>query len=1693
LGFIYFGFPETSSQRHPAGFFFFSASPTDRRARRALLLPPRSSQVSCNLLESLPDGIGQLMFLEHLDVSGNALVRLPSLSGLKAVTRLDCAGNRLKSLPVSLSGCATLQELCCNNNPGLEWLPTDLGLFQPDLRGVWCNGCALLELPNSLEAATGLVHLDVGRNRLRRLPDSLGGGQQPKLQTVRCGENAITALPAGLGDAVSLRALDASHNALEEVDVLAACATLVDIRLGDNAIASLPRNLAGGPRRLKAQLKALAHASSSSSSSSSSTTGVLKPRVFTGWGDGEWDGLRVFDASGNRLRKIPADLAATLLAGGRTPWRVLLQNNPMQTSIRAALGQPDAEDVDELLRYLDALNDELELMDRAESELGDRARRVREGKLSAECPARIEMPELGVMDRSDRFDGRRHRRFSVSEDAPRVLKRVETTNPGALRRVKPIDEQYLLRCEARKAAAAARARTRWGAAIFSKMKGTNDVKEAAAKLQRRDQLLDAIKRATEEKVRRDEEEFRWIHDVELLRSIPFRLRCQLARSCRRVRCTRGERVYAEGDDGDTAFIVVEGRCQTRINVPKDADEIDSDDESEADLIKTEPNGDVVSGAMSLADAVEDFARRNGRDPSEAEKEGLSRRRHGEKACVGLETLLTGAPRPHSLIAKSQRTVLMEISRRDLARCLAEDDASRAKEHALKVTRAYNDAKRAFVDEYGPSTGASWGEDAAAEDGADAYRESLLETPPAPSVRETLFRAEASRQMRATPGFDAIDSREERDAMVEDYFRRLKVTAHHLGLGLPDHLYSNFDGDVLPWCRTWRANRSVEPPELLGSDFDGSSALDANRLAEWESLRATPLFGGGAGLFLCGEPTLTKAELRHVVSAGCRRVAARQDERPLCLENDPGERGCAYVVSGTSRGDIVRARRPTKFDPNPVPERVGVVKPGDVVCALSLLTGAKATQTVIASTAARAPPKMKALEVNKKCLRAVVMRRPTVLDAMARVVAADVAESRFADDARGVPPEKRAANELRVAHRIANAGWRHYAVGWRTWVRVGSTVRAECRRRIIREKLFGGGAGAFFAAAAGASLDAANDEMIDEANGPPDSETAQRRKRRGELVDLDNSQALGMAKPFQPLIASERAAIAARSTRRVLARAGEVFVQQGHPGNSAFLVLGGSLEALVKKPGAQDDVEGGTLVRVGKLKPGACFGETCLLLGARRAATVRATRDSWLLEVGRRGLEFVVRDRPALADDLARVAAKSLSRERTIGDEGGSAAAAADDDDDDDLGLIDDDARMSSEEHRELVERVRNWVFHGEKPRYSEEGDADGAKAPAADDDGTGLRPTRSRLAFGEATKKVMGVLQGVDCFAALDRTQMLVMLREGADLETHPPGSRVCEQGDDRRDTMLVVMEGELEVEEETLTDPRSSAASGKVDKKVLRMLRRGDVFGESCLFTGAPRGCTVRATYRGATLVELSPAAIAPILRNVDSFVPTVAQVLASRVDAGDQESRAPRVEGYPERIPDQSPIDRAARLDASIRLRHGLAFPGEDAPRSLGLSEFRPSGTERSVIDESLSGKLRNRHPFFRRFTSEELAAVAARGVAREIGTGKHLCRQGDAGETMFIVVSGVAMVFVEERVGERAVKRKVGEVVAGQCFGEECALRAGGAGADRASTIIASPPGVRVVELGAGAFEAAFARRPALVDLAGEYLASLDALTK
>ena len=86
---------------------------------------------------------------------------------------MDASSNRLLDVPEDLAECAKLRRLVLNGNGNLASLPQDLGLFQPDLRGVWARGCGLTALPSGLEAASGLTDLDVGSNRLRRGQSSM--------------------------------------------------------------------------------------------------------------------------------------------------------------------------------------------------------------------------------------------------------------------------------------------------------------------------------------------------------------------------------------------------------------------------------------------------------------------------------------------------------------------------------------------------------------------------------------------------------------------------------------------------------------------------------------------------------------------------------------------------------------------------------------------------------------------------------------------------------------------------------------------------------------------------------------------------------------------------------------------------------------------------------------------------------------------------------------------------------------------------------------------------------------------------------------------------------------------------------------------------------------------------------------------------------------------------------------------------------------------------------------------------------------------------------------------------------------------------------------------------------------------------------------------------------------------------------
>lgn len=130
-----------------------------------------------NMIESLPNQIGQLECLETLDLSDNALHRLPHTVGrLRRLTKLVLNGNyihqlpseighlhrleelhirknRLTNIPVQLSQCTSLEELQMDDNPGLVSIPTRL-FNLPALTYVSAERCNLFQLPFTINTAT---------------------------------------------------------------------------------------------------------------------------------------------------------------------------------------------------------------------------------------------------------------------------------------------------------------------------------------------------------------------------------------------------------------------------------------------------------------------------------------------------------------------------------------------------------------------------------------------------------------------------------------------------------------------------------------------------------------------------------------------------------------------------------------------------------------------------------------------------------------------------------------------------------------------------------------------------------------------------------------------------------------------------------------------------------------------------------------------------------------------------------------------------------------------------------------------------------------------------------------------------------------------------------------------------------------------------------------------------------------------------------------------------------------------------------------------------------------------------------------------------------------------------------------------------------------------------------------------------
>ncbi len=145
----------------------------------------------------------------------------------------------------------------------------------------------------------------------------------------------------------------------------------------------------------------------------------------------------------------------------------------------------------------------------------------------------------------------------------------------------------------------------------------------------------------------------------------------------------------------------------------------------------------------------------------------------------------------------------------------------------------------------------------------------------------------------------------------------------------------------------------------------------------------------------------------------------------------------------------------------------------------------------------------------------------------------------------------------------------------------------------------------------------------------------------------------------PPAALER--LAAGSCSRHI-RPGEVVVRQGEPGGSLFLIVQGALEVRVDG------------VPVDRMRAGEVFGEVSLLTGLPRSAEVRTLTEVTLLEITSDDIAPILREAPALADQLAELAAARQCWNRA---------------------RLAEHAAPPIEEKRELLKRLRAFFGLGE--------------------------------------------------------------------------------------------------------------------------------------------------------------------------------------------------------------------------------------------------------------------------------------------------------------------------------------------------------------------------------------------------------------
>ncbi len=191
-----------------------------------------------NLLETVPNGLKNLVNLTALTLYNNHLITLPQgIGNLTFLTELLLQNNQLQSIPESVSSLTNLTRLHLYNNE-LTAIPSNIGNLN-QLTELPLYNNKITVLPESIDQLVELTMLPLHHNKLQHLPANVGN--LTKLTELELQENKITGLPPSIGNLTNLTYLNVDSNELAFVPAsIGNLSNLEQFILSNNKIEALP-------------------------------------------------------------------------------------------------------------------------------------------------------------------------------------------------------------------------------------------------------------------------------------------------------------------------------------------------------------------------------------------------------------------------------------------------------------------------------------------------------------------------------------------------------------------------------------------------------------------------------------------------------------------------------------------------------------------------------------------------------------------------------------------------------------------------------------------------------------------------------------------------------------------------------------------------------------------------------------------------------------------------------------------------------------------------------------------------------------------------------------------------------------------------------------------------------------------------------------------------------------------------------------------------------------------------------------------------------------------------------------------------------------------------------------------------------------------------------------------------------------